>query len=114
VDIVVIRGALRTGAAPPSAVLAAVLREPALDLQPEPVGSPLEDALRVFEHAVRRHAMAEREVAVSRRPSSLKAVLKTSAALSRARADLLLELTPEATKVVGGGDQAPPLLRLCP
>ena len=113
-DIAVIRGALRTAAAPPSAVLAAVLREPALDLPPEPIGSPGEDAVRAFEQAVRRHAMAEREVAVSRRPSTLKAVLKSSAALSRARADLLLALTPEAKKVVGGGDQAPPLLRLCP
>jgi hypothetical protein len=114
VDNAVIRGVLRTAAAPPSAVLAAALREPVLDLSPEPVGCPLEDALRVFEQAVRRHTLAEREVAVSRRPSTLKAVLKSSAALSRARADLLLALTPEATKVVHGDDPARPLLRLCP
>ena len=49
-------------------------------------------ALTVFEHAVRRHASAQTELRVARRPSTTKAALKTAQALVEARLALTAEL----------------------
>jgi len=49
-------------------------------------------ALTVFEHAVRRHAAAQTELRVARRPSTAKAALKTAQALVEARQALTSEL----------------------
>jgi hypothetical protein len=49
-------------------------------------------ALTVFEHAVRRHAAAQTELRVARRPSTTKASLKTGQALIEARLALTAEL----------------------
>jgi len=49
-------------------------------------------ALTVFEHAVRRHASAQTELRVARRPSTSKAALKTAQALAEARRALTSEL----------------------
>ena len=49
-------------------------------------------ALTVFEHTVRRHAQAQTELRVSRRPSTAKAALKTAAELAQARHALTAEL----------------------
>ena len=59
---------------------------------PDEVEADLHGAVRDFEEAVRRSARADAEAAQSRRASTLKATLKTSAAVERARAHLLAEL----------------------
>jgi hypothetical protein len=49
-------------------------------------------ALTLFEHAVRRHAAAQTELRVARRPSTTKAALKSAQALVQARLALTAEL----------------------
>ena len=52
----------------------------------------LAQALAVFEQAVRRHAAAETELLVARRPSTSKAQLKTASELATARQELTARL----------------------
>lgn len=59
---------------------------------PDEVEADVHGAVLAFEEAVRRSARAEAEADQSRRPSTLKATLKTSTAVDRARAHLLAEL----------------------
>ena len=60
--------------------------------QIDPSRSALGGALHSFEQAVRRHASAEAEAALSRRPSTLKATLKSAMALELSRAQVMTEL----------------------
>lgn len=73
-------------------------------------------ALADFEHAVRREASADTEARIARRPSTLKASLKSASAVDRARAHLLAELrlvcaVAVAVAVEPAGSTTP--LRLC-
>jgi hypothetical protein len=77
VDVVAIRAALRV----PSP------RQP-VDAEP----SRLMAAIADYTEAVRRHTRAETEAALSRRPSTMKAALKTAEALDGAQAHLMSEL----------------------
>ena len=52
----------------------------------------LDDALHRYEAAVHRVAVAEAEASLARRPSTLRATLKATTALDRARVALLSEL----------------------
>ena len=67
-----------------AAVRAALSSPAAPDSDPAAVA----EALAVFQQAVRRQALAESEAAMSRRPSTLKATLKASADVDRARSQL--------------------------
>ena len=49
-------------------------------------------ALTTFEHAVRRHAAAQAELRISRRPSTSKAALKTGEEIAGARLALIEQL----------------------
>ena len=49
-------------------------------------------ALTVFEHAVRRHAAAQTELRVARRPSTTKAAMKTAEAVVQARLALTAQI----------------------
>jgi hypothetical protein len=57
------------------------------------VHSAVAQAVTAFEHAVRRHAAAQTELRVARRPSTTKAALKTSDEIARTRLELAQQLT---------------------
>jgi hypothetical protein len=67
-----------------AAVRAALTRPGAPHADPAAVA----EALSLFQQAVRRQALADSEAAMSRRPSTLKASLKASADVERARTEL--------------------------
>lgn len=91
-----------------TALVIAALRIPAPRAAEQPP-SPLVAAVNAFTAASARKARAEAEAAVARRPSTLKATLKTARALEQARRHLTAEL-----RLVGAlTDDEPPVLRLC-
>jgi hypothetical protein len=94
-DITAVRAALRIPTPPPT-----------LESLPS-----FQAAFAAFTAAVERKARADAEAAISRRPSTMKATLKTTAALERARQHMLAELR----LIAGLGLTAPEptFLRLC-
>lgn len=91
-----------------TALVIAALRTPTPTSAQQPP-SPLIAAVNAFAAANARKARAEAEAAIARRPSTLKATLKTARALEQARRHLTAEL-----RLVGAlTDDEPPLLRLC-
>jgi hypothetical protein len=52
----------------------------------------LDAALRSYEVALRREAFAQAEAAIARRPSTMRATLKATTAVTRARDEVLAEL----------------------
>jgi hypothetical protein len=94
-----------------TALLIAALRTPA-PRPAEPDSSPLLAAVNAFAVANARLLRADAEAAIARRPSTLKATLKSARALEQARRHLTAEL-----RLVGaltdGHDDEPPVLRLC-
>jgi hypothetical protein len=78
---------------------------------PDEREADLHAAVRGFEEAVRRSERADAQAAQSRRQSTLKATLKTAAALERARAHLLAEL--RLVNDLRPWEHATPGLRLC-
>ena len=92
-----LRAALRDAATSPSAA-------------EEDAPPAVEHALAIYAVARERKARADAEAALARRPSTLKAALKSTIALERARQHMVAEL-----RLVGRLSEPPPpvYLRLC-
>jgi hypothetical protein len=95
-------------------VLLAALRTPgppAVDEPASPHASPLAAAIAAYAAATERKARADVEAAIARRPSTLKATLKSTTALEQARRHLAAEL--RLVVALTEPDEATTTLRLC-
>ena len=89
------------------AALRAALRAPAPAPETEPTS--LRQAVAAYAAANERKERADAEAAVARRPSTMKAALKSTMALEHARQHMIAEL-----RLVGQLTEPPPVrLRLC-
>ena len=90
------------------ALLLAALRTP-VPTRDDDDASPLRAAVAAYAAASERKDRADAEAAVSRRPSTMKASLKSTMALERARQDMIAEL-----RLVGQVSDLPRVhLQLC-